>query len=284
MAKIRVTSNCLTLAWMASLLSLAVAALDMPNAAGAQVGVCRPGTPYPCAADGTCRPKRETFGSYHTRWRPWPGDPQQAVSTLDDDQTPDDKQELKGFERPTPEKEGNRAPAKTNAFQSSETEPETDASEAATEEQEPATDLPAEDLFPDFDDQSSYQLLPPQDDAPPALPPSLRKFATSHQLARVALPQLSQTNPVRQSFAIAPNPARQATAKKPLQQPLRYPALRYPAPRYPEPSSAITQVAAEQRISSRTHRPANMNLVNPAATGTQQGAQQAIYYEATDKP
>lgn len=276
MAKIRVTSNCLTLAWMASLLSLAVAALDMPNAAGAQVGVCRPSTPYPCAADGTCRPKRETFGSYHTRWRPWPGDPQQAVSTLDDDQTPDDKQELKGFERPTPEKEGNRAPAKTKAFQSpeSEPEPETDASEAATEEQEPATDLPAEDLFPDFDDQSSYQLLPPQDDAPPALPPSLRKFATSHQLARIAVPQLPQTNPVRESFAIAPNPAQQATAKKPQQQSLRY----------PEPISAITQVAAEQRISSRTHRPASMNLVNPAATGTHQGAQQAIYYEATDKP
>ncbi len=74
--------------------------------------------------------------------------------------------ELEPFQRPAPEKEDIRGPAKTESF----TPLEEDSSQA----------LP--DPLPEPDLQGSIPALPLQDDAPPELPPRLRKFvsAVSH--------------------------------------------------------------------------------------------------------
>lgn len=42
-----------------------------------------PPLPPPCAVDGACRPKRDTFGYYSTRWRPWPGERSPTETSLD---------------------------------------------------------------------------------------------------------------------------------------------------------------------------------------------------------
>ncbi|MEM6656419.1 MAG: hypothetical protein AAF596_11480 [Planctomycetota bacterium] len=42
-----------------------------------------PPLPPPCAVDGSCKPKRDTFGYYSTRWRTWPGERSLAETTLD---------------------------------------------------------------------------------------------------------------------------------------------------------------------------------------------------------
>ncbi|QDT01416.1 hypothetical protein [Adhaeretor mobilis] len=82
-------------------------------AADSLTWAAHPETPCACAADGNCRPKRDTWGVWHTHWRPWPGDPAAVPPTTADPQYSEDEEAgLKGIERPIPSKEDKAGPEK----------------------------------------------------------------------------------------------------------------------------------------------------------------------------
>jgi hypothetical protein len=108
-------------------------------AAEATTPVATP-TPGPCCVDGVCRPKRETWGWYSTRWRRWPGDDRPPIPGLDEPEAdgalPPD---IPRFDRPEPEEEERRAPPPV--------EPQADAGDGLlpplpTEGQQPGQPVP----------------------------------------------------------------------------------------------------------------------------------------------
>lgn len=125
---------------------------------------CHPPTPCPCAADGKCRPKRDSWGHYKTSWRAWPGEPVSQQPTLPDGADEQQEQGLQPFEAPLPEQEDLRGPAK-------------DKKELEAEESSEGALSPEADALPAFAPQGSQLELPTLDDAPPALPASLRQSA-----------------------------------------------------------------------------------------------------------
>ncbi len=228
-------------------------------AVGERLCGCGPTTPCSCAADGICRPKRDTWGHYHTRWRTWPGEkiersPVEAGESEDEDtQLPDDLEDL---ELPKKEQEDLRVAPKAKKKRT--------ADEAAPLEipgADPAPLLPGPEEAPaeegpiDFDPFSELPELPQMEDAPPALPPSLRQAALEMSKARVATAKpksRQQARPPRIAMNITPEM---------LAPPVR-------------------QVSWQQQQSS-------MPQVNPASavqtSAAEQPLQQAIYYEASDK-
>ena len=168
-------------------------------------GACQSPTPSPCAADGVCRPS-PNWGYSQTRWRSWPGDPTgQRQPTPADGTTPGGGgQGLEPFELPLPQQEDLRGPAKNKD----------DKDEAAdtpvgefpgAEIPGAGIPIPAEDpeqALPAFDPLGNQRQLPPMDDAPPALPNSLRQASLSLQ-APTLMPRLTTpataTQPVRQA-------------------------------------------------------------------------------------
>ena len=76
--------------------SLAIALLAMgigvkaETLASAQPLAFTKPSPGPCCADGKCRPKRDTWGHYKTRWRQWPLDPRAEVPGPEPDDAPVD--------------------------------------------------------------------------------------------------------------------------------------------------------------------------------------------------
>ncbi len=235
-----------------------IAAAQLTYAVGERLCGCGPTTPCACAADGICRPKRETWGHYHTRWRTWPGEvierPPSQTGEPDaaDDQVVDP---LDGYETPKPEQEDLRAPPKAKRERAVE-----EAAPVELPGAEPAPLLPGPEEAPaeedpiDFDPFSELPELPQMEDAPPALPPSLRQAAIAISKAKVAnaRPQRTRRTQPRVAMNITPEM---------LTQPVR-------------------QVSWQQQQSS-------MPQVNPASavqtSAAQQPLQQAIYYEASDK-
>lgn len=117
-------------------------------------------TPPPCAAEGVCYPKYETFGFYQTNWRRWPGDsdtsrPEPTEATAGDDL-------LAPFDAPPKEREDQQAP------------PPIEEDPGATLEDE--DDLPPLDIdLPPLPERRPFNApfdAPPEDadDGPPALP------------------------------------------------------------------------------------------------------------------
>ena len=155
-------------------------------------GACQSPTPSPCAADGVCRPS-PNWGYSKTRWRSWPGDPagqQQPTPADGTDPGGGGKHGLEPFELPLPQQEDLRGPAKNKD----------DKDEAADtpvgEFPGAGIPIPAEDpeqALPAFDPLGNQQQLPPMDDAPPALPNSLRQAGISLQAP--TLPMSRLTNP-----------------------------------------------------------------------------------------
>lgn len=151
---------------------------------------CSPETPCPCSADGVCRPNRATWGVSRTKWRPWPGESAGMEPTPEAQAGPEGEEGvLLPFETPSPQKEYLRGPEKSKA--------EKAAEGAAEGEAAPEEALPGPVELPGFDPQG--RQLPPQqaplevpslDDAPPALPQSLRQTA-----ALMNLPTISQAAP-----------------------------------------------------------------------------------------
>jgi len=179
----------------AMLLSLAGTGLGNP---------CQPPTPSPCGADGVCRPIRGTWGYSQTRWRPWPGEPSLKPSPADADSgAQKDGSELGPIELPEPREEDLRGPAKDPKKKANDGDDADNAEaadggeggEVAPIEIPEIPALPGADPLPGFDPQGQQQSTPAPvfEDAPPALPPSLRDAALRMQAPqRLARRQPSQ--------------------------------------------------------------------------------------------
>lgn len=255
---------------LAAILFVVAGAESLTYAVGDRICGCGEQTPCRCAADGICRPKRTTWGHYDTRWRSWPGEPPRRT-TSGASQTPeeaDDPQNLPEYELPTPEQEDLRVPPKSKKKkdddESSEEELPVEMPGAAPfglPAEEPAQLLPGPEAAPaeedgfDLDPFGVLPEVPPMEDAPPALPASLRQAAAPKRMPRVAqsqrrpIPGVTQT--VAQGLNITPEM---------LAQPVR-------------------QVSWNQ--------PASMPVINPAAaiqtSAASEPLQQAIYIESTDQ-
>lgn len=212
---------------------------------------CSPTTPCPCAADGVCRPKRTTWGHYNTRWRTWPGE-QAGRTPTPADQTADEAEEidpLGPFETPKPEQEDLRTAPKARKKKVDDDAP------AELPGEEPAQLLPGPDAqpegdaLPDLDPFGQLPTVPEMEDAPPALPASLRQAAASMNMPRVATRTSVPTT--KQRMNITPGM---------LAQP-------------------VQQVSWQPT--------GNMPLINPASavrtTTEHQPLQQAVYFEASDQ-
>lgn len=233
---------------------------------GSCIHGCSPTTPCPCAADGVCRPKRDSWGHYKTRWRAWPGETSGQEPTL---ATPDETEEstldeLPPYQTPPPEQEDLRVPAKDKKKAGDE------EGEATEMQIELPGELPGEALpgpgiqpapggaaEPDDFDPFSQQPGVPLDDAPPALPPSLRQAAAAMGMPVMGSPRVAQQ--------IRPAAMHQA----PLEQPTATPAM---------PVGAVQQASFQSSPGIQLINPASA-VVEPAATPLQQ----AIYYEASDR-
>jgi hypothetical protein len=234
-----------------------------------------PATPCPCAADGTCYPKRDTWGFYKTNWRPAPGEKVGRGPTPAGQEAQERLLELPNLIRPLPEQEDLRGPAKPTRPAAVNTEvnaaspengpaaggqqppaggqlPPAGAQPPANRgEAAPAEAQPLEGLgLPGFGPQGSIQPLPQIEDAPPALPSGLNRALT-------ALPNANSATASRTT--VVANPVRPAASSLPVAN-----------------SNYVTPVSNTQRI----------ELANPAAKNVQksmnQDLEQAIYLETTD--
>lgn len=223
----------------------------------------RPDSPCPCAADGMCYPRRDTWGNYKTQWHAWPGDSVGLTPTPVEGTLPGESDQLQPYIRPRLDQEDLRGPARPPRA----TTPAAGAAPAAdggvpganapaaaqpavgapVQEQEaapPANDglqLPG---LPGFGPQGNLKALPRLEDGPPALPQGLSQALAMQPAA-------------------APTVAKQPTASA-----------------VPTTSRFITPTAA--------YDTSRLELSNPAAKNVQksmdQDLQQAIYFEASDMP
>lgn len=239
-----------------------------------QVHCPRPDSPCPCAADGMCYPKRDTWGNYKTQWHAWPGESTGLTPTRPDGTLPDggqlqpyirprlDQEDLRGPARPpraTTPAEGavpaiNGAAPGVNA--PAPAQPAAGAPAGNQEAAPPANDglqLPGLPDIPGFGPQGNLQPLPRLEDAPPALPQGLSR-------AVVAQPALSQPSQLRTA---TPQTTKQPTVSA-----------------VPTTSRFVTPTAAFDT--------SHLELSNPAAKNVQksmdQDLHQAIYFEASDMP
>lgn len=254
---------------LAAILFVVAGAESLTYAVGERICGCGETTPCPCAADGICRPKRETWGFYESRWRTWPGEPTPRPRAADS-QTPDEAdapQNLPEYELPLPEQEDLRVPPKSKKKKDG--DEESDAGEEPIEipgaapfglpAEEPGQLLPGPEAAPadeggfDIDPFGVLPEVPQMEDAPPALPASLRQAVAPKRMPRVArrtpMPQVKQV--VAKGLNITPEM---------LAQPVR-------------------QVSWNQ--------PTSMPVINPAAaiqpSVAKEPLQQAIYIESTDQ-
>lgn len=225
-----------------------------------------PATPCPCAADGTCYPKRDTWGFYRTNWRAAPGDNVGRVPTPAGQGSQERLQELPNLVRPLPEQEDLRGPVRPT--RPSATAEGAEAPPAASGQQPPAEDAqaPAEGAeaapavappaggldLPGFGPQGSFQSLPQIEDAPPALPTGLSR----------ALTQMPGNSTASSKTTVMVNPV---NSVRPVVRSLPVANSDY-----------VTPVSNTQGI----------ELANPAAKKVQktmdQSLEQAIYFEASD--
>jgi hypothetical protein len=222
-----------------------------------------PATPCPCAADGTCYPKRDTWGFYRTNWRPAPGDNVGRVPTPAAQGLENLREQLEPFVRPLPEQEDLRGPAKPTrpsvttegneapaGRQPAGGQPAggqqlpAEAGEAAPAEAQPLDGL---DL-PGFGPQGSFNALPQLEDAPPALPTNLSR----------ALTALPNANSNARTTVIA-NPVRPAASTLPVA-----------TSNFVTPASNVQGIQLGNPASKNVQKTMNLDL------------EQAIYLEASD--
>jgi hypothetical protein len=225
-----------------------------------------PATPCPCAADGMCYPKRDTWGFYKTHWRAAPGDTI-GVPTPADGEAPEIRKQLEPYIRPLPEEEDLRGPAKPVRGAAPAEQPDAvvqvqvpaqgeGQQPAQPAEEEPAA-APADGLdlpgLPGFGPQGSLNPLPRIEEGPPALPRALNEALSSLP------PQLS----VEYATVVA-NPVSVVPAVKST--------IPVANSRYVSPAS--------------TANVGNIELGNPAAKNVQksmdQDLQHAIYLESSN--
>ncbi len=229
-----------------------------------------PATPCPCAADGTCYPKRETWGYYKTHWRIAPGEsigPPTPAGGI-----PEIKDQLQPFIRPLPEEEDLRGPAKpvrpaAPAEQPAATvegqqppqegqgqQPAQPANEAPAAAPAGGLELPGLPGVEGLGPQGSFKPLPRIEEGPPALPSALS----------AALSSLPPQQPNVEHATVVANPVAAVPAVKSN--------LPVANSRYVSPVS--------------TANVGNIELANPAAKNVQktmdQDLQHAIYLESSD--
>ena len=228
-----------------------------------------PATPCPCAADGMCYPKRDTWGFYKTNWRAAPGDTI-GTPTPADAATPEIRKQLEPYIRPLPEEEDLRGPAKPVRpaapagqpavgaggqvpVQGELEQPAEPAEEAPAAAPADGLDLPGLPGLPGFGPQGSLNPLPRIEEGPPALPRALS----------AALSSLPPQSNVEYATVVA-NPVSAVPAVKS--------AIPVANSRYVSPVS--------------TANVGNIELANPAAKNVQksmdQDLQHAIYLESSE--
>lgn len=86
---------------------VSIASIVLLSAAGASIamGQCRPPAPLPLCSRWHVIRKRETWGSYTTQWRPFPGDSLGLTPTAAEEKAADLQRELPTYIVPTPDKE-----------------------------------------------------------------------------------------------------------------------------------------------------------------------------------
>ncbi len=258
--------------------------LGLTSLGHAQVHGLLPATPCPCAADGMCYPRRETWGNYKTHWRTWPGDtnvgltPTPAAGTAPgiSDQLPPymrppvDQEDLRGPVKPirpaAPAAEGAAAavegglPPLNGGVQPAQPGGAAPAGAPANNGDEAAP--PANDALdlPGFGPQGSLQPLPQFEEGPPALPAGLSQALSAQFSTPVNLTQGTIQQPT-----VAANPSA---------------SVRPVINAVPSNSRYVTPAAAIDT--------SHIELANPAAKNVQksmeQDLQQAIYFEASDMP
>ncbi len=274
----------------------------------ANIGACRQPTPHPCAADGVCRPQRETWGTYRNQWRPWPGD---AIGHADQAAGPDvsgEAESLPGFQPPSAKDEDLRGPAKIKEKSSKDSE---DSSDDALEIDAPAGGeaLPA---LPGLDVQGQLFRSPSDSFAIPLQLPIAQDVAllpvaqeASAEIQHLPLPsqEFLGADPFVEisdqplvEISDQPLPKRDIeTTSQPRDQDLP-PTLPFALRRMPASSTITATPTTKRRSQSHTasltqratwNQPSGIRLINPASSSVAQpdaGAlKQAIYYEATDQ-
>ncbi|TWU29578.1 hypothetical protein Pla144_03560 [Bythopirellula polymerisocia] len=242
-----------------------VMAFDIVGANLGQANECQPPTPCPCAADGNCLPKRETWGTYKTHWRPWPGEQVGLTPTKAEETKSDIREQLPVYQPPRPDQEDLRGPAKRTKAPSATTSapPEggpqalPDAGEAEPAENE--FELPGLPGLPGIDPQGylpreNHKLLTEMDDAPPTLPLGL-----SESLAVTTSYEQQQVQPASGPTAVA---------------------NRSKAAFIPNVDGPIVQASAELKQASEIQlsNPAGRHIYKP----TDEELHQAIFIEASD--
>jgi hypothetical protein len=148
-------------------LILLVAASAMPErfaTAGPHTACTDCPLPPPCAAEGGCYPKRDTWGYYPNQWNRWPTDYGDDVSAA-----PGEKSVLPSVIVPTPALEDKAAPAPS--------EPKPEDAGMAPGGGARELDLPSLPPLPGAPGVPGQPVAPPQpganqpEDAPPGLPP-----------------------------------------------------------------------------------------------------------------
>jgi len=166
---------------------------------------------------------------------------------------------LEPFERPAPEEEDTRGPAKTKSF----APPEKDSPPESEE-------MPAEGVLPEPDQQGSVPTQLHQEDSPPELPQRLRRFASASPLRHLSVAQSSQpAQPGRLNQNLPSHGSRQAADWQPGQQ----------IQRLPLPSSAIVQATAELPVQTSGRRQTGPGSANRAEPRIHVGNQQAFYQQ-----
>ncbi len=195
-----------------------------------------PATPCPCAADGTCYPKRETWGFYKTHWRAAPGDTIGLSPTPAGGGISEIKDQLQPFIRPLPEEEDLRGPAKpvrsaAPAEQPAATvegqqppqgqgqQPAQPANEAPAAAPADGLELPGLPGLPGVEGlgpQGSFNPLPRIEEGPPTLPRALSaalsslppqsnvEYATVVANPVAAVPAVKSNLPVANSRYVSP--------------------------------------------------------------------------------
>lgn len=222
---------------------------------------CSPMTPCPCAADGTCHPKRDTWGSYQTRWRPWPGETvSKAPTPVEPGKEDTTGEQLPKYVLPSPQQEDLRGPVKRPKPAKPKDEP-TEVPAEAPANPGPVDELPLDNFeLRGFDPQSTNTIpeaLPAVEDGPPRLPASLRN-------ALAAGPTIAQPVSTNSSATISAN--RSSSSLVPAQSAVV-------ATPQVVPASAVQPISAIQLTN-----PAAQSVFGPA----DDQLQQAVYYETTN--
>ncbi|MEQ8209296.1 MAG: hypothetical protein RH917_05640 [Lacipirellulaceae bacterium] len=243
-----------------------------------------PCTPAPCAADGTCRPKTESWGYWQTHWRPFPGDDAAAAAGQQLVPEPAGEDEgLGGFVRPQPSKEDQAGP------EEQERDPEVPAEDGGLGD--PAAPGDGSEPLPALDPLGLQ--IPNAPDFQAALPPEPPAFLKQlvNPAANVAPSgdSVIDDNVRPAGYRPPANRSQDAPPSLPpsLERVAQLTGMLEPLPPVKDAlkrDSAVMQTSAQAIPAEST---TGIRVINPtsayAAQPGEGGLQQAIYFEASEK-